>query len=227
MSNVRDEVVKELGSMPTPILSDVMGQFGSMDYEIKSVIPNARIYGRAVTARTSGGAWLSSVRAIQVAKAGDVIVVDGGGLKNVGCFGGQVCTDLKRKGAVGAVVDGAVRDIDEIRRLNFPVFARAIVPCVGSDGPAGDVNNSIQCGGQKVSPGDIIVGDNDGVMVVPKEKAEQVLIAARKRHARETELMEEAERTGKLIVDIGNFTQAWHEKRKKSESAGRVLGGEP
>lgn len=217
ISRPRKDLVKKFSSIPTPFISDVLGGFGAMISEIKPVVPNAKVCGPALTARTAGGAWPAIVRAIEVAEHGDVLVVEGRGLENVACLGGMICWDLKQQGVTGAVVDGAVRDIDELRELRFPIFARAIVPCVGPDAPAGDVNITIQCGGQKVAPDDIIVGDDNGVMVVPKEKAEEVLHYAEKKIDYEQKLRNEAKMKRKLLIDVGNWSKVWYEKRKNAE----------
>jgi len=211
------DLIKKFSSIPTPFISDVLGQFGAMTSEMKPIIPNVKVCGPAITARTVGGAWPAIVRAVEIAEPGDVLVVEGQGLKDVACLGGITCWDMKQQGVAGAVIDGAVRDIDEIRKLKFPIFARAIVPCGGPDAPAGDVNTTIQCGGQKVAPGDIIVGDDNGVMVVPKEKAEQVLFYAVKKIAYEQKLRNEGKMEGKLLIDVGNWSKAWHEKREDAE----------
>jgi regulator of RNase E activity RraA len=113
---------------------------------------------------------------IDSCEKGEVIVIDAGGYMSCDVWGGLTSTAAKVRGLAGAVVDGAVRDVSEIRELEFPVFAKGIVPA----SPTGRLqimahNITITCGGVLVNPGDIILGDDDGVVVIPKEKAEKVL----------------------------------------------------
>ena len=146
-----------------------------MDSGIKSLVHNKCICGPACTAVTPTGDFLPVLKALDVAQRGDVLVVDNQGNPDAALWGEITSTEAQVKGLSGLVLDGLVRDITPIRDLGFPVFARGTSPRVSGRGSLGEVNVPIRCGGTVVSPGDIIVGDADGVVVVPLGKAQAVL----------------------------------------------------
>jgi regulator of RNase E activity RraA len=146
-----------------------------MDSGIQAMIPGSRFCGPACTVSTRAGDFLATLIGLQAARSGDVLVIDNQGKADVALWGEITTTEAQRKGLAGLVVDGNIRDIEGIRRRNFAVFARGTVPRVVGRTSLGEVNVPIQCGGVVVRAGDIIVGDADGVVVVPKEKAETVL----------------------------------------------------
>ena len=123
--------------------------------------------------QTFAGDWAKTVEAIDVAGPGNVIVIYNGS-NYIAPWGGLATLSCKVKGIEGVVVDGAVRDVDEIRNMNYPIFASAIVPNAGEPKGFGEINAEIQCGGQTVKPGDYIVGDDNGVVVIPKERGYEV-----------------------------------------------------
>jgi regulator of RNase E activity RraA len=131
--------------------------------------------GHAITVNARPADNLMIHKALQVAEPGDVIVVNTCGNTTSAVFGELMCTTAAAARLGGIIVDGAIRDVDGIRALGFPAFSRTV--CAGGcdkDGP-GEVNVPISCGGVVVSPGDIVVGDDDGVVVVPRENAAEVL----------------------------------------------------
>ncbi len=130
--------------------------------------------GPAVTVQTFEGDWAKTVEAIDTAQSGDVIVIYNGGSDQVAPWGELATLSCINKGVSGVVIDGAVRDIEDIRRLEFPVFARAVVPNAGEPKGFGEINTEIRCAGQTVRPGDYIVGDDNGIVVVPKERAYEI-----------------------------------------------------
>jgi 4-hydroxy-4-methyl-2-oxoglutarate aldolase len=153
-------------------------QLSAMDAEIKSVVGKVKIVGPALTVRGYPGDELTLARAITIAKQGDVIVVDARGVKQAALMGGIGFGYCWQKGVEGVVIDGATRDIEELTDYGFPVFARAVVPASAVSASMGQINMPIQCGGVNVNPGDIIVGDTDGVVVVPRQNAEKILAIA-------------------------------------------------
>lgn len=167
-----EQVREALAVASTPNLSDAMHRRGAM----KGILPvqqGLKMIGPAVTVRTLNGDWAKPVEAIDVARPGDVVVVDAqGGVDAV--WGELASHSCKVKGIAGVVIDGAVRDVDVIRALRFPAFARHIAPNAGDPKGFGEVQVEIQCGGQRVRPGDWVVGDDNGVVVVPKEEAAEV-----------------------------------------------------
>jgi 4-hydroxy-4-methyl-2-oxoglutarate aldolase len=151
-------------------VSDVMRGAGVIDPEISAVYsPMKRIFGPAITVDLSPGDGLLLRAAIDSAKPGDVIVANAHGVTARAILGGVIGMHMAHHGVVGLVVDGAVRDIAEFRALGLPVMARAVTPRSGSS-PAGwgEVNVPIACGGAVVHPGDVVIGDEEGLVIVPR-----------------------------------------------------------
>jgi len=160
--------------LASPNLADAMGRFNFMDAGIRSR-SGFSMCGLAVTVNARPADNLMIHKAMQVAQSGDVLVVSTCGNTTSAVFGDLMCTTAVAAKLGGIVVDGAIRDVDGITKLGFPAFSRTV--CAGGcdkDGP-GEVNVPISCGGTVVMPGDIIVGDGDGVVVVPRDNAEEVL----------------------------------------------------
>jgi len=171
-------------------IADALGRFGFMDPGIRqrSGLPLA---GLAVTVNARPGDNLMIHKALQVAEAGDVIVVNTGGNTTNAVFGELMCHTAAARRLGGIVVDGAIRDVQGITGLNFPAYSRAVSPgACDKDGP-GEINVPIACGSTVVMPGDIVVGDEDGVAVVPRDHAEAVLAYLAELIARERERIAE------------------------------------
>jgi len=164
-----DEIYKVFMEVSTPNLSDALQRKGEMR-GINPITMGVKAVGKAITVRTYPGDWAKPVEAIDLAEPGDVIVVDAGGYDKA--VWGELATwsAVKRK-LGGVVVDGAVRDVDTIRELKFPAFARYINPTAGDPKGFGEINVEITCGGCNVQPGDWVVADDNGVMVVRKDMA--------------------------------------------------------
>lgn len=169
----QDDEIRELFmQVSTPNISDAMHRAPAMR-DIKPVYEGIKIAGKAVTVQNFPGDWAKPVEASDVAGPGEIIVINNfsnyvspwGELASHGCV---------QKGIAGVVIDGAIRDVDEIRKIKFPSFASAIVPNAGDPKGMGEINVEITCGGLQVRPGDWIVGDDNGVMVVPRERAYEV-----------------------------------------------------
>ncbi len=160
--------------LASPNLADAMGRFNFMDAGIRSR-SGFSMCGLAVTVNARPADNLMIHKAMQVAQPGDVVVVNTCGNTTSAVFGELMCTRAAAAKLGGIVVDGAIRDVDGITKLGFPAYSRTV--CAGGcdkDGP-GEVNVPISCGGTVVMPGDIIVGDEDGVVVVPRDNADEVL----------------------------------------------------
>jgi len=143
-----------------------------------------RIAGPAYPVKCPPGDNLMLHAAIYRAPAGSVIVAEAGDM-DYALAGGNVCAVAKRHGIAGFVVDGAIRDLGEVRGIRFPVFARGVIPIPGARKTGGVLNGPVRCGGVHVAPGDIVVADEDGIVVVPKARADAVLAEARERVARD------------------------------------------
>ena len=163
----------------TGLVLDHLGKHGGMSAEIKPVWSGARLCGPAVTCL--GPDWRIRAMAADLAEPGDVIVLAVDGPSGQACFGDMTATRWQAKGIEGVVIDGATRDVAGIRALGFPVFAREVTPRnyhypAGAD--HGAVNVPVVCGGVLVEPGDIVLGDDDGVVVVPGSMAAEIATAA-------------------------------------------------
>ncbi|MDF2955654.1 3-hexulose-6-phosphate synthase [Candidatus Alkanophaga liquidiphilum] len=169
---LEEEIREIFMKVSTPNISDAMHRKGVMK-GIKPLFEGIKMVGKAVTVQTFEGDWAKPVEAIDIAGEGDVIVIYAGS-HEIAPWGELASWSCKNKGIAGIVIDGAVRDVDEIRRIRFPVFARHIVPNAGEPKGFGEINAEIKCGGQEVKPGDWIVGDDNGVVVVPKERAYEI-----------------------------------------------------
>jgi len=200
MKKTLDEEIFELFmQVSTPNVSDAMHRKGVM-HDIKPLFENIKLVGKAVTVQTFEGDWAKPVEATDVARAGEVIVVYGGS-KDVAPWGELASWSCKQKGIAGFVIDGAVRDVDEIRRIRFPVFAKYIVPNAGEPKGFGEINTEITCGGEAVNPGDWIIGDDNGVVVAPKERAYEIARRAKEVWKNEERVREEIKR-GKTLSQV-------------------------
>lgn len=173
------ELVASYRNLYTALVLDHLGKHGCMTPDVKPVWSGASLCGPAITCL--GADWRIRSMAADLAEPGDVIVVAAGGVTECACFGDMTATLWRTKGIEGVVVDGASRDVAGLRALGFPVFARAVTPRnfhypAGLD--HGAVNVPVVCGGALVEPGDIVIGDDDGVVVVPKRIAEEIAAAA-------------------------------------------------
>ena len=184
------ELVAQFRSHATSNIADAMGRFHFMDPGIRarSGLP---LCGVAVTVDARPADNLMIHKALEVAKPGDIIVVSTNGNTTGAIFGELMCRTAVGASLGGIVVDGAIRDIDGLTALGFPAFSRTV--CAGGcdkDGP-GEINLPISCGGTVVSPGDIVLGDRDGVVVVPRADAESVLALVKDLMERETKRIAE------------------------------------
>ena len=161
-----EEIRAILLQVSAPNVSDAMHRKGAMS-GIVSICGNVKMVGRAVTVQTFAGDWAKPVEAIDVARKDEVIVINNDGATHIAPWGELATLSCVKKGIAGVVIDGAVRDVDDIRAMKFPLFAKAIVPNAGEPKGFGEINAEIQCGGQSVRPGDWIIGDESGVVVIP------------------------------------------------------------
>lgn len=184
-------LVDRLRGFATTEVTDAMNRFGAMDPEIKPIVQGVNLVGPALTVRSRINDNLMVIKALSMARKGDVIVVEyGGPNRSFTSWGGNISQKAQQSGIAGAIIDGPVRDVRVIQELNFPIFARGVSPLgsQGRDGP-GEINVHIQCGGVPVNPGDVIVGDDDGVAVIPLEAANEVAAAAAEVKKRDERLM--------------------------------------
>jgi len=164
----------------TPGVSDVMNRLNAMSSDIKPVFEGIRMVGIALTVKTITSDLAPVIKALELIQSGDIIVVDTHNSKDTAFWGEIVCMEARRKGATGIILDSAVRDVVELREFKFPVLCQGIAPNVASLVGFGYVNVPIQCGGAAVNPGDIVIVDDNGVVVVPQDEAEDVLKKTRR-----------------------------------------------
>ena len=173
-------------------VADAMGRFGFMDPGIQSRT-GLPLCGLAVTVNARPADNLMVHKALQVAQPGDIVVVCTGGNTSNAVFGELMCRTAVAAKIGGLVVDGAIRDVDGIAGLGLPAYSRSVSPgACDKDGP-GEINVPISCGSTVVSPGDLIVGDRDGIAVVPRAHASEVLTLVRELVKKETARVAEIE----------------------------------
>jgi 3-hexulose-6-phosphate synthase/6-phospho-3-hexuloisomerase len=203
-----EKTIELLKSVSTPNISDAMHRKGAMK-NIHSICIGTKTVGKAVTVQTFAGDWAKTVEAIDAAVAGDVIVIYNGS-PHVAPWGELATLSCINKGVAGVVIDGAVRDVDDIREINLPVFATSIVPNAGEPKGFGEINAQIQCGGQTVNPGDFIVGDDNGVVVIPQERAYEIARRAVEVEKNERRIRDEIKR-GKTLSEV-LYLEKWEKK---------------
>jgi 4-hydroxy-4-methyl-2-oxoglutarate aldolase len=178
---VSPDLVRQAGEFQAAILADVAGRRGAMHGRIAALRPNMKLAGAALTVDVRPGDNLMIHAAIALAKPGDVLVIDGKGDRSSALMGTIMMTACQQLGLAGVVIDGAARDSLEIEEMGFPVF------CVGTNpnGPTknvpGRIGHPVSCGGVTVHPGDLVVADADGVVVVERDHVEALLPLARKK----------------------------------------------
>jgi regulator of RNase E activity RraA len=183
-------------------LADVLGRDQVMDIGIRPLWNGpGRIAGPAFTVRCSPGDNLMLHAAIYRAEPGSVIVVEAGDM-DYALAGGNVCAVAQRRGISGFVIDGVIRDLAEVREMGFPVFARGVIPVPGVKGAVLPLGQPVRCGGVTVWAGDLVVADEEGVVVVPAARQEQVLRDARAKDAKEAgQTLDEWEADHRAKVD--------------------------
>ncbi|RKQ37975.1 RraA family protein [Oceanobacillus halophilus] len=179
------DLIEEFKSLPTTCVSDVLRGLNNLDPSIKPLKEEYKIAGRAFTVKIPAGDNLGIQRAIKEASQGDILVIDGKGETYRAIAGDFVIGMAQTVGLGGFIVDGVVRDVAEIRELNYPVFCKGSTVAASLKVDPGEINIPISCGGVPVNPGDIIVGDVNGIVIVPQEKAEETLQKAKKKLAKD------------------------------------------
>ena len=192
----KTELKKAFALVSTPNISDAMHKKGAMD-GIRPIKQGFHIVGRALTVRTMDGDWAKPIEAIDKAAKDQVIVVDVNGGKTA--IWGELATwSAKMKGIQGVVIDGAVRDLDDLILIDFPLFSRYVSSNAGDPKGFGEIGAEIRCGGQTVRDGDWIIGDDSGVVVVPQEVAQEIANRALDVKEQENRIREEIKQGGSL-----------------------------
>jgi regulator of RNase E activity RraA len=197
------EVVAGFREFETPAASDLMNRLYTMRSEIRNLTdPGLNLVGPACTVKVFPGDNLMVHKSLDVAQPGDVVVIDAGSSPMNAVLGDLISTKARHRGVAGFIVDGLIRDLPAILSLgDFPVFARGVTPIGPLHRGPGEINHPICCGGIVVNPGDIVMGDLNGIVVIPQRIAEELLANLRAKAASEAGYT--------AAVGRGDFSNAW------------------
>lgn len=176
-----ESLVAQFAGIWTSTIADTMGRHGVMMPEIRPIFENIKVLGVAFTVLNYPNDNITTHKALTMLQPGDVLVIDEGRENNTGSFGHNMSLQARNRGIAGFISNGCVRDIKLLREEKFPAFCRGVCPRSAQKNTPGSINVSVQVGGLVVSPGDIVIGDDDGVAVVPFAVAEEVLRTAKSR----------------------------------------------
>lgn len=208
-------VRERLQGLRPALLSDALGKGGAMDHDMRCWSANCRLAGPAFTLRVHPADILMVGIALSECPAGGVLVIDGQGDLNTALWGAITTTCARLKGLAGVVIDGAIRDVAQVRHDPLPVFARAAVPNAGGVEYRGETGIAIQCGGAVVNPGDWIAGDEDGVVVVPAARIESVIESAGRLRDVESEIEAQVEQ-GRDLSELLRYRELLESKARTS-----------
>ncbi len=199
-----DKIIMELEKVPTTAISDVLKGMQNINPQIKPLKEEYKIAGRAYTVQLPVGDNLMLLRSLKEAQPGDILVVDVKGDTYRAIAGDFVVGMMKSLKLGGLVVDGVIRDLIDIKALDFPVFSKGTTVSSGTKNGPGDTNIPISVGGTPVNPGDVIVGDVDGVVVIPQGKAKEVLVKAKEKMQADDERETKVGQNREAIIDYVN-----------------------
>lgn len=195
------ELVAAARELPAAILADVYGRRGTLHGRIAPLSPTMKVVGPALTVEIRPGDNLMIHAALAIAQPGDVIIVDGKGDQTCALIGEIMTTQAQKAGLAGMVLDAAVRDVEALRTNGFPVFSVGANPAGPTKFVPGRVNWPIAVAGVSVNPGDLVVGDADGVVVIERERVAEMIEAGRKKVADEQSRIRS--------IHQGNLVPAW------------------
>ena len=194
------EVIEKLKKYDTTLLADGANTKVAMEHCIKPIIEGSRFVGPAITIKLTLGDSLLVSKALDLAQAGDVIVVDGFGTDSNALWGDLKSLISKSKNLAGAVIDGAIRDKTNCQEIGFPIFCKYTVCSSSTKNSPGEINVPVTCGKMTVMPGDIIVADDNGIVVLPPDRLNEIMENAEKKHQNVEKIKKEI-LEGKYITD--------------------------
>jgi len=198
---ITEDIILALSRFSSATIHEAMGKKGNLPHQIKPIHPKMKVCGPAYPVKTMPCDNTILHRAYAYAKPGDVLVVDCSGYYEAGYWGDLMSLGAKTKGIAGLVIDGCVRDAEEIEAMNFPVFSRGL--CILGTGKHGDgtLNQPIILGNYTINPGDIILGDRDGIVVIPQEMVHETIQKAQEREDKEAGVRKQL-LEGKTSIEI-------------------------
>jgi RraA family protein len=202
-------LVRLFRDFETPDISDILNRMYTMSPEIRNLVNDTPLVGPALTVKVFPGDNLMVHKALDVAKPGDVVVVDTSGSQRNAVLGDLVTNKAKHRGIAGFIVDGLVRDLPGLLEAGLPVYARGVTPFGPLHRGPGELNYAVSCGGIVVNPGDIVVADKTGIAVVRKEVAEDTIMRLRAHRARMEQYVTD--------VKAGKFSNDWVDRQLASD----------
>jgi regulator of RNase E activity RraA len=202
-------VITRLRRLPTPAVSDSMERTNGAPGILAVGEIAERLAGAVLTVKTRVGDNLVVHKALDVARPGEVLVIDAGGSVERAILGEIICRYAASRGIAGLVVNGAVRDAAGIRRLGYPVFAKGVSHLGPYKSGPGMIGSTVDLAGTPVSAGDLVVGDSDGIAVIPRDRAEEVMSGAEAVVAKEHEMV--------AAIDSGTLDRSWVDNALKVE----------
>ncbi len=205
-SLVSDDLVSRAAKLPASTIHEAAGRIGVVPSNIRQIVQGLGLSGRALPVQSPAGDNLWLHRAIYAAFPGDVLVVQIPEAQEYGYWGEIMSIAAKARGLAGLVINGCVRDLDVLTGLAFPIFARGLcIRGTGKDpGALGFINQPVRFSGVTVNPGDLVVGDADGVVCIPAATAQQTVAEAERRSAKEVEILKRL-RDGERTLEIYQF----------------------
>ncbi|MBN1270681.1 MAG: RraA family protein [Candidatus Aminicenantes bacterium] len=206
---------ERLLKIDTTCLCDAQKKIRALDPGMRPLCPDLKLVGRAYTVQCCDD-FLTVIKALQDAAAGEVLVIDGqGGRKALA--GEMFTTEACRKGLAGMIIDGVIRDIKTIQKMNFPVYYRSVFPVSGSADKIFKTQIPISCGGVTIHPGDILLGDADGVVVASSDEMTELLPLAEKIQRTESITLKKMEK-GESLLDMLNFQEHYSRVMAQKDS---------